>query len=133
MHGKTSYLDQKITETRELKYIFITDLEGNILGKNSNAPDTLRGTMKNFSEDYDIRSPKVTTFQAFSYYNIAVPILEHVAPEKESNVVVTANPQKLVGFVHLGVSTESIQNSISDIFFDIAIILFVSIIIGYEF
>ncbi|MDP3372539.1 MAG: MFS transporter [Candidatus Paracaedibacteraceae bacterium] len=132
MHGKTDYLNRKVKESKELQYIFITDANGIVLGKNDDAPDTLRGTFKNFAENIDKNKKEIKPFQAFSYFNIALPII--IEKEKFRKIEQQKKPEESVsGYVHLGVSLQSVQNSISDIFFDIAIILFVSIVIGYEF
>lgn len=119
--GLQEYLDKKLTATEELQYIFVTDLKGNIVAQTQNAPGSLSGSLKQFALTTDALKDAMPPFNIFSYVNIPVPIIV----EDQNN--------KAYGYLHLGVSVKAVQNKISDIFFDIAIILFVSLIIGFEF
>jgi hypothetical protein len=119
--GLQEYLDKKLTATEELQYIFMTDLKGNIISQTQNAPSSLGGSLKQFALTTDISKDKMPPFNIFSYVNIPIPIII----EDENN--------KHYGYLHLGVSVKAVQNKISNIFFDIAIILFISLVIGFEF
>ena len=119
--GLPQYLDRKLMETLEVKYIIITDVAGDIVAQTTDAPDNLATTLKRFALDFDPKSKDIDPFYIFSSYNIPLPI------------TVMEKNNAYEGIIHIGVSTKAVQNKISDIFFDIAIILFVSLVIGFEF
>ncbi len=118
--GLEEYLDKKLTAIEELQYIFVTDLKGNVVAQTENAPSSLSGSLKQFALTTDALKDEMRPFNIFSYVNIPIPII--IDAQK-----------KTYGYLHLGVSVKAVQNKISDIFFDIAIILFVSLVIGFEF
>ena len=119
--GLQEYLDMKLKSSEELEYIFVTDVKGNVVAQTQSAPNPIHGNLKQFSMVTDPIKDQMKPFKIFSYVNIPITILI----EEENN--------KHYGYLHLGVSVKAVQNKISDIFFDIAIILFVSLVVGFEF
>lgn len=122
MKGMNEYLERKLKETKEVEYIIVTDISGNVLYQTTHAPSSLKSTLKQFALNLNPNQKEYPAFNVFSFYNIPIPI-DTDAQDKRT----------IHGFLHLGVSTKAVQNSITDISFDIAVILFVSLIIGFEF
>ncbi len=129
INGGTEFLNNKVKYAKDLDYIIVTDEEGKIVAQSDvmnqltsseedNNTKALQGKFMSFSRIQNGLNIKPEPFNVYSYTNIPLQI-------KYQN--------QLYGYVHVGISHQKVNENIIDIFYDIAIIIFVALIIGYEF
>lgn len=125
--GGNEYLNESLKPAKEVEYLIVTDATGDIIsksdelegkGKQGGGHDRLKGQFKLFSKNTKTVSEEISAFKIYSYNNIPLRIL---------------NNGKLEGYLHVGVSNRAVDANIDSIFYDIALILIASLLIGYEF
>lgn len=112
------FLDVNLKNTGELDYITITDLQGELLYKTTNFKNSIKGSFKRFARDSYPDINILPSYYVSEYHNIPLRI--------EKN-------KKTIGYLHLGVSQKITAAHINDVYYDIMTILFVSMVIGFEF
>lgn len=113
------YLNSNMQSSDELSYIAVTDIDGFLLYNSIHFENSIRGLFKRFALGTYENDEKISGFNISNkYYNIPLKI---------------NNDGKDTGFLHLGVSKKATTGRIDDIYYDIITILFVSIVIGFEF
>jgi MFS family permease len=127
INGGTKYLNERLKSAKELEYIAITDMHGEIIAKSDDFNDgenikgykeSLKGKFKSFAKAQKLSTEEPRPFDAYFYHNIPLRIMVS---------------DKVEGYVHVGISNRVIDSNIASIFYDIAFILLASLIIGYEF
>lgn len=125
--GGDEYLNESLKPAKEVEYLIVTDAAGNIIsktneieekGKQAGSHERLKGQFKLFSKNTKTITEEISAFKIYSYNNIPLRII---------------NNGKLEGYVHVGVSNRAVDANIDNIFYDIALILLASLLIGYEF
>jgi MFS family permease len=125
--GGNEYLDESMKASKELEYLVVTDAKGDVIARSTEIEDKtkqnarherLKGHFKVFARSVETINEKIFLFKIYSYTNIPLRII---------------NNGKLEGYLHVGVSNQAIDANIDNIFYDIALILFASLLIGYEF
>lgn len=119
MVDMTDYLTGNMKNSAEISYLSLTNLDGNVLYNSAGFENAVKGAFKRFalgSYDHQEHLP------AFDISN------------KYTNIPLRINEDKnLLGFLHVGISKKATLNRIDDIYYDILTLLFVSMVIGYEF
>lgn len=119
--GVDEYLYKKLDSAEELDYIVITDTEGHILYKAHDANITISESIANaFLQIAKDARNNLLPFSLKLSQQINFPV------EMKLN-------NKTEGFINIGLSRQDINNRILAIFFDIAMIVVASLLIGYEF
>ena len=125
--GGDEYLNESMKPAKEVEYLIVTDATGDIISqskeiehdaKNSGGHGRLKGQFKLFSKNTKTATEEISAFKIYSYNNIPLRIM---------------NNGKLEGYLHVGVSNRAVDANIDNIFYDIALILLASLLIGYEF
>ena len=125
--GGSEYLNESLKPAKEVEYLIVTDAAGDIIsksdeikssGKHGGGHDRLKGQFKLFSKNTKTVTEELHAFKIYSYNNIPLRIL---------------NNGKLEGYLHVGISNRAVDDNIDSIFYDIALILIASLLIGYEF
>lgn len=127
INGGNEFLTKKLNAAKEIEYIVITDEDGEIIAKNDDIneggsirgfKESLKGQLISFSNMQKETDEAPYPFEIYYFHNLPFKI--------ESN-------GKVHGYVHVGISNRAVNANIQNIFYDIAIILLASLIIGYEF
>ena len=113
------YLSKKLSAAEEVDYLVLTDTKGEILAKNKGAfDDSFKDLFKKVSREFIEGDNAHKSLRFSNYLDLPIPI---------------TYKDQLHGFIHVGLSDRAINNRILAIFYDIALIVLASLIIGYEF
>jgi len=112
------FLNNNMKNANELGYITITDANGELIYHTNNFKNSIRGSFKRFSLSVASDEETLPAYNISNFHNVPLRI-------KTNN--------ETVGYLHLGVSQSITSAHINDVYYDIMTILFVSLIVGFEF
>jgi len=130
INGGTEFLNNKVKFAKELNYIIVTDEEGKIVAQSDNPNQSPSSLVDNSRKE--ALQGKFMSFSRIQNGLTTKPIPFNIYSDKDVPLQITYNG-KLHGYVHASISHNALNANITDIFYDIAVILFVALIIGYEF
>ncbi|MEI8295270.1 MAG: MFS transporter [Alphaproteobacteria bacterium] len=112
------FLNTNMKNANELGYIAITDANGELLYHTDNFKNSIRGSFKRFSLSVSNDDDVLPYYAISNFHNLPIRI---------------KNNNETFGYLHLGVSQTVTTAHINDVYYDIMTILFVSMIVGFEF
>jgi len=112
------FLNSSMKNANELGYIAITDANGELFYHTDNFKNSIRGSFKRFSLTVSHEDEILPFYPISNFHNLPIRIKDK---------------SDTVGYLHLGVSQTVTSAHINDVYYDIMTILFVSMIVGFEF
>ncbi len=127
LYGTNEYLELIIADYAELVYVAISDQKGRLLHQGGAVTDTVRDFVGRFSANES--SSDISETDAIEATS---PLPAAELPKSLDYPIPIVVDGTFLGFVHIGIDKHFVKRQLKDIFYDIAVILIVALLVAFQ-